>query len=213
MLARNPAGAAGEARGLNGAPVAAGPPGMGARETFAALDAEPGAGAPSWIHAGAQRAEAGFEDPVLGWVGVRADLGAGGVHAAIVPGSAEAAQSLGGHLAGLNAHLAAEQIPVSSLSMAAATGKESAAQGAMQSAAGQQGYGQHGGGQDAERGSEQGPEQGNSSMSGAGTRSDGESVRGNASLSGNLPAPAGSTQTEPIFLGTAAKGTHISVLA
>jgi hypothetical protein len=75
-------------------------------ETFAALDGDaPGANI-NWTHAGAQRAEAGFEDPALGWVGVRADLGGGSVHASIVPGSAEAAQMLGSHLAGLNDYLA-----------------------------------------------------------------------------------------------------------
>lgn len=99
-------------------------------EAFAALDAEPGKGAPAWLHAGAHHAEAGFNDPELGWVGVRADMGPGGVHAAIVPGSGNAAQTLSGHIAGLNAHLAAEHVSVESLRLATATGNES--QGAMQ---------------------------------------------------------------------------------
>jgi len=77
-----------------------------AAETFAALDGGAPAGSISWTHAGANRAEAGFEDPALGWVGVRADLGGGSVHASLVPGSAEAAQMLGSHLAGLNEYLA-----------------------------------------------------------------------------------------------------------
>lgn len=77
-----------------------------AHDTFAALDGDAPAGSFSWTHAGANRAEAGFEDPALGWVGVRADLGGGGVHASLVPGSAEAAQMLGSHLAGLNDYLA-----------------------------------------------------------------------------------------------------------
>lgn len=103
------------------------------REAFAALDAEPGAGAPPWIRMNAQHAETGFNDPALGWVGVRAEMAAGGVHAAVVPGSADAAMALGSHIAGLSAHLSAEHIPVASLSMATANGQENAAgQNAMQ---------------------------------------------------------------------------------
>ncbi len=75
-------------------------------ETFAALDGDAPGGSINWTHAGAHRAEAGFEDPALGWVGVRADVGGGSVHVSLVPGSAEAAQMLGGHLAGLNDYLA-----------------------------------------------------------------------------------------------------------
>jgi hypothetical protein len=50
----------------------------------------------------ARHAEAGYQDPTLGWVGVRAQSGGGGLLAAIVPASTEAAQALNGHLAGLN---------------------------------------------------------------------------------------------------------------
>lgn len=93
--------------------------GSGLKETFAALDAEGAAGKPTWIHAGAQRAEAGIEDPELGWVSVRADMGSGGVHASLVPGSADAAQALGGHLAGLNSYLSDHHTPVETLTLAA----------------------------------------------------------------------------------------------
>jgi hypothetical protein len=111
------AGGSGESNGS-----ASGSAGGAAREAFNALDAESAAGVPRWIHAGAQRAEAGFEDPALGWVGVRAEMGAGGVHAALVPGSAEAAQALGGHLAGLNAYLAAEHTTLDEVTVAAPEG-------------------------------------------------------------------------------------------
>jgi hypothetical protein len=94
-------------------------PGSAAGETFAALDADLGSPAPAWIHAGTQRAEAGFQDPSLGWVGVRADLSGGTVHAALLPGSDEAAQALGGHMAGLSAYLAEEHSPVQTLTMLA----------------------------------------------------------------------------------------------
>ena len=89
-----------------------------ARDTFSALDAGTSPGTPAWTHAGSQHAEAGFRDPALGWVGVRADLNAGGIHATLVPSSAEAAQALNGHLAGLSTHLVEQQSPVASLSMA-----------------------------------------------------------------------------------------------
>jgi hypothetical protein len=121
---------AGDPRGFNAANPAPhrdsglGSEGAAARsqDAFAGLDA--GASAPAWIHAGAQRAEAGFNDPALGWVGVRAGLEGGVVHAAVVPGSVEAAQALSGHIAGLNAHLAEHRIPVEALSMAAPAGRD-----------------------------------------------------------------------------------------
>ena len=96
------------------------------QDTFSALDARLDAGldagtppsTPAWTHAGSQHAEAGFRDPALGWVSVRADLNAGGIHATLVPSSAEAAQALNGHLAGLSTHLVEQQSPVASLTMA-----------------------------------------------------------------------------------------------
>ncbi len=105
--------------GGHAATLGAVPADSGVRATFAALDAAAGPGTQSWVHTGPHQAEAGFEDPALGWVGVRADLGAGGVHAALLPGSVEAAQALSGHLAGLNAYLAEHHTPVAALSMAA----------------------------------------------------------------------------------------------
>jgi hypothetical protein len=75
-------------------------------ETFARLDAESASQSIHWVQAGAHRAEAGYLDPNLGWVGVRAETSGGAVHAALLPGSPEAAQVLGTHLTGLNAFLA-----------------------------------------------------------------------------------------------------------
>ena len=77
-----------------------------ARDTFAALDADPGQPSATWIHSGPRQVEAGYQDPSLGWVSVRADLTPGGLHASVVPNSSEAAQALGGHLSGLNTYLA-----------------------------------------------------------------------------------------------------------
>jgi hypothetical protein len=98
--------------GASGGAAAAAP-----RETFAAMDSA-SAHATSWIHAGSHSAEAGFEDPSLGWIGVRADMGSGGVHASVVPGSAAAAAMLGGHMAGLHAYLSDHHPGVETLSLA-----------------------------------------------------------------------------------------------
>jgi hypothetical protein len=126
-----------------GNPASAGSGGASAdapgRETFGALDAEPAAAASAWLHAGAHRAEAGYQDPALGWVGVRADLNGGGIHASLVPGSAEAAQTLGGHMAGLNAYLAAEHSGVDTVTLAQpeAQGAQMSADGGVNQGAGQ----------------------------------------------------------------------------
>lgn len=86
-MVRDPAGAHGPAPSAPaGSGISAGTP-AAAQETFSALDAGAAVGAPSWVHAGSRQAEAGFEDPALGWVGVRADLSGGSVHASLVPGS------------------------------------------------------------------------------------------------------------------------------
>ena len=98
-------------------------PGAGERssldQALMVMDAATELSGPQWVHAGMRRAEAGFEDPALGWIGVRAQLDASGVHAALVPGSAAAAQSLGSHLAGLNTYLVEHHAPVDSLTLEA----------------------------------------------------------------------------------------------
>lgn len=113
--------AAGQGTVHTAAGIEPGPAGITAapREPFAAIDSGTAVGAPGWIHAGGQHAEAGFEDPALGWVGVRADVSGGNIHAAVVPGSAEAAQALSGHLAGLNTYLSEQHTPVATLTVAA----------------------------------------------------------------------------------------------
>lgn len=116
-LAVSGAGAGSASSSASGSAVSANPASAG--ETFAALDGGSSDGRVSWTHTGANRAEAGFEDPSLGWVGVRADLGGGGVHASLVPGSAEASQTLGSHLAGLNSYLAERHPGVSPVTVAA----------------------------------------------------------------------------------------------
>lgn len=106
---------------LNATKSSAGPAG---EATFAALDSTSGSAAPSWTHVSARHAEAGFQDPSLGWVSVRADVNAGAVHATVVPGSADAAQTLGGHMAGLNSYLSDEHAHVETLTLAVPESKD-----------------------------------------------------------------------------------------
>jgi hypothetical protein len=105
---------------LGGAGHAGGRQVSGAHEPFAAMDSVDNGGAPRWILAGSHKAEAGFQDPSLGWISVRAQSGAGGIHASVVAPSDVAAQVLGGQLEGLNAHLAGhfEQLKTVTLSTA-----------------------------------------------------------------------------------------------
>jgi hypothetical protein len=118
--------------------------GPDSRETFATLDAEAASGNPTWIHTSAQRAEAGYNDPILGWVGVRADAGGSGVHAEVVAGSADAAQALGSHMAGLNAYLAEHHTAVETLTLTSSEsgwtgmGSDKGAGDGMQQGTGQQ---------------------------------------------------------------------------
>lgn len=74
------------------------------REAFAALDTET-AIRPAWSQTGMNKAEAGFEDPALGWVRVRAQLDPSGIHATIVPLTTNASQTLSEHLNGLGSYL------------------------------------------------------------------------------------------------------------
>jgi hypothetical protein len=75
------------------------------QDPFAVLDAR-GMPSSTWLQAGAHHAEAGYLDPSLGWVGVRAEANGNVLHAAILPGSGEAAQALGTHLTALNSFMA-----------------------------------------------------------------------------------------------------------
>ncbi len=70
-----------------------------------------------WTHAGLRFAEAGFQDPSFGWISVRAARDNAGLHAVVVPPSAEAVHSLSAHLDGLNAYLGHNQIPVSTVTL------------------------------------------------------------------------------------------------
>jgi hypothetical protein len=128
-LARDPSSvqaANGTAAGVGTSPAQA----QGAsttHQTFAALDNLDLSPTLNWAHAGTRHAEAGFEDPALGWIGVRADQIGGGVHAIVVPATAEAALALGPQMAGLNAHLAESHTPLASLFLGSTGGAEGGA--------------------------------------------------------------------------------------
>lgn len=159
-----------------------------ANETFAALDTGTAVGAPKWIHAGGQKAEAGFEDPALGWVGVRADLNGGSVHAALVPATAEAGQALGAHMAGLSAYLAEQHSPVAELTLADST--------VGAGAAGGQGAGQNPAAEDSAHAETSGQ---------SGSR-----------VAAGAPAQSASTaagEPEAVFSAGGLRGGHISVMA
>jgi len=80
--------------------------GLADRELVATLDANRDESVPTWIRVNKHAVEAGYQDPELGWVTVRAHAESSGIHAALVPGSMEATLPLSNHLAGLNAYLA-----------------------------------------------------------------------------------------------------------
>jgi hypothetical protein len=126
--------------------------GPDSREAFSTLDAGGATGKPTWIQAGAQHAEAGFQDPSLGWVGVRADTSGGSIHAQLVPGSSDAAQTLGSHMAGLGAYLAEHHTPVETLTV---TSPESGSPG-FNSGAGSGDGTQQGAGRETSQGAMQG---------------------------------------------------------
>jgi len=89
----------------------------GPRDAFSAMEAAHATLPPTWIRAGMHHAEAGYLDPALGWVGVRADASGSAVHAALMPASAGAAQVLESHLSGLNAFLSEQHGPLATVTV------------------------------------------------------------------------------------------------
>jgi hypothetical protein len=190
--------------------------GVSPGETFAALDGDAPAGSVNWTHTGAQRAEAGFEDPALGWVGVRADLGSGSVHASLVAGSAEAAQTLGSHLAGLNDYLAERHPGVGTVTVA---GYENS--GSSTNA--QSGSGTESG---TQSGSQSSPHQGSTSNADSGSSNNGNSTIGRALAGSNAISRAGEGADQTVPSNSAlpvaslaaetlgrSSGSYISVMA
>jgi hypothetical protein len=218
--AHGTASTAGSATGASSATAT----GTTAGETFAALDADTSTGKPTWVHAGAQRAEAGFQDSSLGWVSVRADASGGGVHAELVAGSSDAAQALGSHMAGLNAYLAEHHTPVDTLTLSSSgdgsagggwagdgsAGGGSAASGSGQGAGDQmqQGTGQQSGqqqGQQSGQGTVQGVAAGFLSTSSAGSTALAAAASQSSAWSGRSDGDA--------YAATSSGSVHISVVA
>ncbi len=119
--------------------------GQARSDMFATLDADQTLHSATWIHAGAHHAEAGYLDPVLGWVGVRADANHNGIHATVVPGSLEAAEVIGGHLSGLNAHLALNHENTATVTLASLQDGRGSAEWDSQTATGDRGAQHHDG--------------------------------------------------------------------
>lgn len=158
-------------------------------EAFSRLDAEAMAGSPRWIHTDGRQIEAGFEDPALGWVGVHAGLSGGSVHAVLLPGTTQAAEVLGAHMAGLSAHLAEQHAPVATLTLA---GQGTVLDGAAP-------------GQDMQQGSGQNGEQDNASHTKEARQADSAAPRERiANLNGISPS---------ILTSDGIRGAHISVTA
>ena len=184
---------------------------MTPREAFAALDAEAAPGKPTWTHTTPQQAEAGFQDPVLGWVGVRADMSGGGVHAALLPGSAQAAQDLGKHMDGLNNYLAEQHTQVDSLVISAPVGRTEHAIASESSRNGMQ----QGMGQGMDQGANQGTNQGNAQHSPQQAYSEPDSSISLRMTSADGPSPlrTSAATVENGDSGQGSEGTHISVVA
>jgi hypothetical protein len=89
------------------------------RHPFDELDRERNGAEMQWTTVSRNRAEAGFEDPTIGWVRVRAHLDGRGVHASVIPGSVEAATALSLHLGDLNSHLLRQHPEVHSVTLSA----------------------------------------------------------------------------------------------
>ncbi len=89
------------------------------QSTFNGLDRGDVNSGASWIHGDTHHAEAGFQDPALGWIGVKAETVSGSIHASLIASTSDAAQALGGHLAGLNAYMADRYSTVHNITVAA----------------------------------------------------------------------------------------------
>jgi hypothetical protein len=160
-------------------------PAAAMRDPFAALDAHNTEPATTLLQVGSHHAEAGYLDPSLGWVGVRASGSGGALHATIVPGSGDAAQALGGHLTALNSFVTEHHGRSSTVTVA------SADHGQQQSAYSQAGNSSP----------QQQPHQ--------------QSSRGNAATFTSAAAASLSAQSRsnPDAHVYSRKGTHISVIA
>ncbi len=181
-------------------------PGRGSvtQQTFTALDTATSKADVTWSHLSARHAEAGYQDPVLGWVNVRAQSDSSGIHAALVPGSAAAEQSLRGHLDGLQSFLHNQQSSVLSVQVS----KPEAFAMGQGSGNGQGQNPGHSPTQNSPGGGGAGPDQ----EAGRGSRRDSTIAGGSGSAPGlprGIDRTAVKSTSEVRFLG----GHHVSVIA
>lgn len=194
---RDPAAIGATANQGSGSPSATPNSSESPSDAFATIDAGIATGSHTWVHAGAQRAEAGFEDPDLGWIGVRADTSGGGIHAALIPGSADASQMLGGHMADLHTYLTDRHTQVDTLTLADLDSRSAGSGTGRQGSEGmQQGAGQNDG-----RGANPGAQ--------AGTQASARAVAATVSAE---PRPQPASQDSSYDMQRPG-GTHISVMA
>jgi hypothetical protein len=107
-----------QSTGVSTAKTSANHPGISSEESFRALDSSSSHPPESWSTIGPHRAEAGFRDPSLGWITVRAQAEGGGIHATVVPSTSEASETLGSHLGALNAFMQTHSSQVDSVTLA-----------------------------------------------------------------------------------------------
>jgi hypothetical protein len=193
--------------------------GFSVHDTFAALDSGAMKEMATWTSGATQHAEAGFQDPELGWVSVRASASGGAVHATVVPGSEAASQALSGHMEGLNEYMAAHHSQVESVTMAA----PSVAAASSAFAAGQH-PGQSGSSADFSR--QSAPQsllnQNTGQGAGQGGGQNGQTSSGQSTTQQQTPAlpvraasgyTADSGSTAVTVTANATAGVHISVMA
>lgn len=74
-------------------------------DTFATLDERSVPSVATWMHSSTHKVEAGYLDPSLGWIRIRADASSAGVQSSVIPSTPEAADALRGNLTELNSYL------------------------------------------------------------------------------------------------------------
>ena len=154
------------------------------------------AGAFNWTRTGHMQAEAEYQDPALGWIGIRAEVSRGAVHATLVPSSPDAARVLGVHIAGLHTHLAENNTPVETLTLSPFGGNA-----------------QHSSGQHSGQGSHHGTGENASHSNAAQTVPQTQTIARAALVN---PARGGASSGEPFIRSdgnVSSEGLHISVLA
>jgi trimeric autotransporter adhesin len=176
---------------------------------FDGIDSGAPSQSPGWLRATSHQVEAGYHDPSMGWVEVRANEGTGGVHATLIPATPGAADTLGQHLAGMTNYLNERETPIATLNVASA---------AVQAGAGNEGHaagsgsGQQGGQsgmntRDENKGSDNQSNQLQSHAVNAITD------RGSVPGSGGLTVGAFGSSASGFSYGAGSNGTRISVMA